>query len=54
MVYFDSWDEFAKAVEQLYLAEPNRVSIFALLCCFQSLCSLFLGLSDDLVLQVNL
>lgn len=26
MVYFDSWDEFAKAVEQLYFAEPNKVS----------------------------
>ena len=25
-MYFDSWDEFSKAVEQLYLAEPNRVS----------------------------
>ncbi|XP_020894832.1 signal recognition particle 9 kDa protein [Exaiptasia diaphana] len=24
MVYFDSWDEFAKAVEQLYFAEPNK------------------------------
>lgn len=27
MVYFDSWDEFAKAVEQLFLAEPNKVAI---------------------------
>ena len=25
MVYFDSWDEFAAAVEQLCVAEPNRV-----------------------------
>ncbi|KAK3722089.1 hypothetical protein QZH41_019845 [Actinostola sp. cb2023] len=24
MVYFDSWDEFAKAIEQLYFAEPNK------------------------------
>ncbi|XP_048590222.1 signal recognition particle 9 kDa protein [Nematostella vectensis] len=24
MVYFDSWDEFSKAAEQLYLAEPNK------------------------------
>lgn len=23
MPYFNSWDEFAKAVEQLYLASPN-------------------------------
>ena len=27
MVYFDSWDEFAAAVEQLCVAEPNRVRI---------------------------
>ena len=26
MVYFDSWDEFAAAVEQLCVAEPKRVS----------------------------
>ena len=25
MVYFDSWDEFATAVEQLCIAEPNKV-----------------------------
>ena len=25
MVYFDSWHEFAAAVEQLCVAEPNRV-----------------------------
>lgn len=25
MVYFDSWDEFAAAVEQLCVAEPKRV-----------------------------
>ena len=24
MPYFTSWDEFAKAVEQLYLASPNK------------------------------
>jgi len=24
MVYFDSWDEFATAVEQLFVAEPNK------------------------------
>lgn len=27
MVYFDSWEEFAAAVEQLCVAEPNRVRI---------------------------
>ena len=26
MVYFDSWDEFATAVEQLFVAEPNKVT----------------------------
>ena len=26
MVYFDSWDEFAAAVEQLCVAEPRKVS----------------------------
>ena len=25
MVYIDSWDEYAKAVEQLCLAEPSKV-----------------------------
>lgn len=25
MVYFDSWDEFAAAVEQLCVAEPKKV-----------------------------
>lgn len=25
MVYFDSWDEFAAAVEQLCVAEPRKV-----------------------------
>ena len=33
MVYFDSWDEFAAAVEQLCVAEPRKVGF--VLCTFK-------------------
>lgn len=33
MVYFDSWDEFAAAVEQLCVAEPKKV-LGNILCVF--------------------
>lgn len=33
MVYFDSWDEFAAAVEQLCVAEPRKVG--DVLCTFK-------------------
>ena len=31
MTYIDNWDDFAKAAEQLYLTNPNKVRT-ALLC----------------------
>lgn len=35
MVYLEVWDEYQKAVEELYLNAPIRVDIFEAIYCFE-------------------